>query len=334
LPNTTVILDEAHYAKNEESARHYRAAEITAQAARVYLLTGTPLKSRPPDLWGVLAVAGLAHEAFGDAFGFDYFFPSSMIQVRKSRFLAWGKPREGVADALRGVMLRRLKVDVLKDLPAKRWDTLPVTLDPAAAAAVQSYEIALGELGLDLADLTAELLEEAEKSGGALPAREEFSKACAELARVKLAAVIAEVEAHERDLPDDPLIVWSRHVDPLKVLGARPGWGTIHGGVGASRRLDLITRFQAGELRGLALSIGAAGTAITLTACDRAIFLDRSWSPADNVQAEDRIHRIGQDRPCRYTDLVADHALDRHLFEVLRDKKEAIAESVDAAATR
>ena len=333
-PGTCVILDEAHYVKNEEAVRHRSALALCDSAERVYLLTGTPLKSRPPDLWGVLAVADVANEAFGSRREFDGIFPHTVVKKGRSSFKYWGKPAKGVVNCLRRVMLRRLKVDVLKDLPPKRWDTLRVKLDPIAAKACKAWLETIYVIGTDLQDLTRDILEQAEEDGGALPGREQFSKACSELARCKLGAVIDEIEAHEESHPNDPLIVWSRHVDPLRVIADRKGWELICGETDQGKREWLVEEFQAGKLKGLALSIAAAGTAITLTACDRAIFLDRSWSPADNTQAEDRIHRIGQTRPCRYTDLVCDHVLDDHLYHVLADKQLGITHSIDLAATQ
>ena len=85
--------------------------------------------------------------------------------------------------------------------------------------------------------------------------------------------------------------------------------------------------FQCGQLRGLALTIQAGGTALTLTACSDVVFVDLDWTPALNLQAEDRVCRIGQTKPVQIVILQADHPVDAAVNRVLRRKME-MAEAV------
>jgi SNF2 family DNA or RNA helicase len=102
----------------------------------------------------------------------------------------------------------------------------------------------------------------------------------------------------------------------------RAGWVAIIGGSTLDRG-QVQRDFQAGKYRGLAGTIGAASTALTLTLATRELFIDRAWVPADNDQAEDRAHRIGQTAGLIIVDLVAEHPIDRHVH-ILNHRKRGI----------
>ena len=88
--------------------------------------------------------------------------------------------------------------------------------------------------------------------------------------------------------------------------------GVITGDVSHQKRGPIIERFKAGELRVLCATIGTLGESQNLQVADNAVFLDRSWNPEDNAQAEDRIYRIGQERPVTITHLIAANTVDEH----------------------
>lgn len=325
---THVVYDEAHYAKTVTARRTRRARALTRVVECAWGLTGTPLKNRPPDLWGVLSMLDLQRRTWPSWAEFLADWGG-----RKGRWgTVWvGERSEGIAAKLRTVMLRRLKEDVLPDLPEKRRDTITVyNLDAATRKACDAATRALTESsGADLDELLELAL--STRAGAKF---EELARACRALAIAKLPALIDLLDVYEGE-SDQPRLVWSRHVAPLTALAkARDGWEALTGGTTSVRRAELVEAFQRGELRGLALSIGAAATGITLTKASHAIYLDRAWSPSDNWQSEDRIHRIGQRNACRYTTLVADHELDRALSRILNDKTRTIKSTVDEAARR
>jgi len=112
-------------------------------------------------------------------------------------------------------------------------------------------------------------------------------------------------------------------------LGKRPGWGCIAGDVAANERRSLEHDFEAGRLKGLAATIGAGGVALTLVRASHALFVDLDWRPALNVQAEDRLVRVGQTaNSVLIKRLLLDHPLDRHVMEVLAKKMRVIAAAV------
>lgn len=304
-PNTVIICDEAHVLKEAKTNRHKRVVKLAAQAARLYLLTATPLLNRPQELWNLLKLADLHTEAYGTWGGFCYAFDGSPSA-------GWGTPRQGAAIGFSKVALRRNKTEVLKDLPAKRRAFIPV------ATTYTRSEQAI----LDEAD------EAVLKHGKDVPF-ELISKARAITAKAKIGALVARVEEYEE--AGEPLIVFSYHRAPIDVLAAREGWATITGDTSNEERTKIEAAFQAGEYKGVAATIQAGGVAITLTRASNVLFCDRAWTPALNEQAEDRCNRIGQTRGVLVEVLVAAKTIDERVEEIIEEKCAIIRESVDKA---
>jgi SWI/SNF-related matrix-associated actin-dependent regulator 1 of chromatin subfamily A len=322
-----VIADEAHYLKGYDKRRTIRfrslAHSVLDRGGRVWLSTGTPIKNTPEDLWSlakILRVDGL----FGPWSNFMHVFggvKGAFGQVR------WGGSIDAQVPALmKEFMLRREKANVLPQLPARRWDTVRVSIPGPARALCDKVVRDLKRRGVSLENLTADALENSD-----IIDFETMARVCRSLAVAKIPAALAMAEAHEGERP---LLLWSRHRDPVLAAGKLPGWAAITGDTVQQERADFQRRFQDGELKGLAITIKAGGTALTLTRSDRAIFVDREWSPADNAQAEDRIHRLGQHRAVSYTTLVADHVLDERLQEILGSKGRIIAATVGRITER
>ena len=135
------------------------------------------------------------------------------------------------------------------------------------------------------------------------------------------------VESHEEE--EVPLIVFSAHRNPIIELGKRDGWEIITGDTKSEERQKIVNRFQAGELRGVGLTIQAGGVGLTLTKAWKAIFVDLDWTPALNQQAEDRLCRIGQTRPVEIVRLVSDHVLDKHILNLLSSKISLFEKAID-----
>jgi len=306
-----LVVDECQMVKNYKAARSKKVKELAKLAAKVWFLSGTPLKNRPPDLYGVLESGDMAYKVFG---GWKRFM--ALFGAFKTRWggIEWGSPAAEVPELLRRVMLRRLKKDVLPDLPDKTYREVVVNgLDKRLAAE-------LDEAWAEYGDFIKETDE--------LPPFEEFSALRAKLATSRISALEELVAARED--AETPVVVFSAHRTPVEALGAREGWAMILGGTPAEKRNEIVKAFQAGELKGIALTIRAGGTGLTLTAASEAIFLDRDWTPSENWQAEDRICRIGQTaNKCLITTLVSDHVLDRHVNSLLLQKQALIEGAVE-----
>jgi len=304
-----LIVDEAHKVKGR-SQRSAKVRALAGRCATTWALTGTPLLGRPFDLWGVLSNAGMAR----DVMGWQAFL--RLFGGYKNRWGGWefaSEPQPEAAERLRRVMLRRLRADVLPDLPGKTYST--VTVNGLTASSRRSLDAMLDEWGEVLA-------------AGVLPPFEEFSALRAELAASRIDAMLEHVELAEES--DVPLLVFSAHRSPIDALEAREGWATITGDTPAARRQEIVDRFQAGALRGVGMTIQAGGVGLTLTRAWRGLFVDLDWTPANNAQAEDRMVRIGQRAAAvEIIRMVSDHPLDQRVLEILDAKQRLIEAAVE-----
>lgn len=323
----TVIFDEAHYLKNWKAKRSQRARALVdtihQHDGRAWALTGTPLANRPDELWSLLRLLGLAEELFGSYKAF-----CEMHHVRAhGAGRVWGLASPEVGERLKRGMLRRLKRDVLADLPEKIYVDRPVDVDMDAVRALDGVLDMLDQRGIDINDFD-----------GTFPDFHDMSRVRAQVAVGKIPALLELVDTAEEE--EQPLVVFSAHRAPIEVLCQRKGWGAILGGrdwfVNGKRVLDaqdVVHAFQSSMLKGIALTIGAGSTGITLTRANHLVQVDLDWVPGNNDQATDRIHRIGQTRACQITQLVADHPLERRIAEVIAIKRRHIEASVNAAAS-
>jgi SNF2 family DNA or RNA helicase len=322
-PGTIVVADEAHALKTKGTKRTQRFGVISDQArrndGRCWLLTGTPMLNRPDELWQVFEAAGLAGEAFGTWRRFQHLF-------------GWyggnnARPTAELPGVLRRVMLHRRRTEVLPDLPTKTYQSIEVNgLSDEVKALCDLLVAKLAENGIDLsrADEVVDLVKLQEV------AFELIAKVRAALATAKIPSLVELVEGYEEQ--EEPLVVFSAHRAPVDTLGKRPGWASITGDTSQDERARLVDRFQAGELKGLAITIKAGGVGLTLTHAHVALFCDLEWTPALNAQAEDRICRIGQDRGVIVQRLIATHVIDEKLTTILHRKQQLISQSVERAA--
>jgi SNF2 family DNA or RNA helicase len=318
-----LIADEAHYLKGAKAQRTERMRAIGRQAldsgGRVWLLTGTPLLNKPTELWNVLRVADLEREAFESWKKFVELFGGYRD---KFNGMHWSdSPDPSVPERLKRVMLRHRKEDVLPDLPAKTHQVIEVDVGAKARNELDKIAFTLGEY-CDIRDPYA--LYEATRRERVV--FDTVSKLRHMLATVKTPAMKEFITGYED--ASEPLLVFSAHLEPLKALRQRDGWGIIDGSTGSARRTELEEKFQRGELRGLGCSIKAAGTALTLTRAANELFVDESWTPAENEQAEDRANRLGSTRGLLVTRMFADHELDKHVLRVLGRKERLIGRTL------
>ena len=321
-PGTVVVFDEAHKLKNDKAGRSRQAKALAAAArategGRTWLLTGTPLVNTPMELWNVLDIAGLAEEAFEDKETFYRLFHAS----RKNAFggFVFGTPDEEVKDRLRRVSLRRMKRDVMPELPTKMWRDVPVEIDRKAILACERFVSDNGGL-----ERLVELL-----NADKIPF-ELMSAVREALATAKIAPMLEFVSWFEEE--GEPVVVFSAHRRPIETLAKRKGWAVVMGGMSEKMSDEAIRAFQAGELKGLGVTIGSGSEGITLTHAAQAVFVDLAWTPAANLQAEDRLVRIGQKRNVVISILHANHPLDARVTEVLHVKTKLFEETVNAAA--
>lgn len=330
---TVLVVDEAHNCKNQKSRRGESvraiAHAVRARAGRSWYATGTPILNNPEELWSLLESCDLAHEAFGTWKEFVRMFAGRVKTVtvfdkrRRESVLKqigyeWGTPLEGTVERLQRVMLRRMRKDVLVDLPPKTRRLVPVDVSKAS---LREFDKLIKELGgtKGLAEILAR-----KKIPFSM-----VSTVRSALAKAKIPAMLDMVETFE--LAKEPLLVFSAHRAPIDLFLKRPGWAVITGDTPARERTQIEEGFQQGKYLGLAGTIEAAGVGITLTYAAQELFVDQEWTPALNAQAEDRALRHGQKRAVSIDILVANHPLDQRVAEILLAKTTLIESSVDAA---
>lgn len=316
--NCVLIADEAHMFKNPKAKRTqlFRALRqrVHSVGGRVWGMTGTPLLNRPTELSALLETFGLMAPSFGN-FGRFY----GAFNAKKGDFgTEWGQPKPEVHQMLAKVMLRRLRSVVLPELPTKTYRSYFVETDAASKRLSDRIVEALGGY---TALASNDVLDSA-------PQFAEFSQMRAKLAALKIPAMLSLVDEFVEQ--DEPLVVFSDHRAPIEAL-AQKGFGVITGLTPSSLRKGILDDFQNGKLPGIGLTIDVGGVGLTLVRAAHVLFVDRSYVPAENQQAEDRCVRIGQTRGVTISSLLCDHPLDRRVEEINRIKIAMIDTAVDGA---
>ena len=310
--HVVLVADEAHYLKTSSAQRTvaFRAISdaVRAKLGRTWLLTATPLMNKPQELWSIYQAAGIAQEAFGSWKQFVRTFQGVPAFFGGYE---WGTPLDESVERIRRVCLRRLRSEVLPQLPVKTWRHLTVPIDKNSLKLCEKFMVAAGGV---------EAMTKALASGAIT--FETMSTVRQALSAAKIPAMLQHVEEYEEQ--EEPLVVFSAHRGPIDELAKRPGWRVITGDTKPDDRTAIEDAFQRGELKGVGSTIKAGGLAITLTRGAHALFVDLMWNPAENAQAEDRICRIGQTRGCIITVLMANHILDQRVTELLQSKRDLI----------
>jgi superfamily II DNA or RNA helicase len=280
-----VIVDEAHHVKNRDAKRTKPIQQLAASKAQLMLLTGTPLRNNQHE---AAALLGLLDEGAAKALG-----------------EARGYTIDDVKDYLGYFMIRRTKADVLPELPDKvrqridLADINPEHLESYRRAlkfAWDSYHSAR-QIGESEASARQKMLGGLERARVALGLAKVDGGQVAELIQnVVEEKGCAVVFCAHRDVSDRLLL-------QLKGPGMRAA--VVDGRLPQKGRAQTVEDFQQGRLNVFIGGINAVGEAITLTRADTVIFVELDWVPAALLQAEDRIHRVGQRRNCQIIQLVA-----------------------------
>jgi superfamily II DNA or RNA helicase len=311
LEPRALILDESHYVKNARAARTRAALDLSRQLpdrALRLALTGTPILNRAEELVSQLRVLGRLKD-----------FGSGARLTR--RFRAAGSDDRLHWNLRAHCYVRRTKQQVLPQLPAKRHDTVPVLLsnDHEYRLAERDVIAWLQTLPLDLRTIDA-------KVAAALRAEQlvRLNNLRQLAARGKLPTALAWVADFLES--GEPLVVFAEHIATQKaVLDRFPNALHILGSDTSRARQYAVDSFQAEEGPQLIVcSLKAASQGITLTRASNVAFLELDWTPARHDQAEDRLHRIGQDSAVTAWYLLAPDTIDETMAELLERKRSLI----------
>ena len=336
-----VIMDEAHYIKNHKAKRTQLATSL--KATRRILLTGTPILNRPKEIFSLvnyldpenwrsfMYFAKRYCNAYYNGYGWDFSgantktLPELQARLRSS------------------LMVRRLKKDVLKELPPKRRQVIEVEPN-GASAAVKAEQAAWAKVEDRIAAAKARVevakagdSEQAYKSAVAAltetmqHAFTEISGARHDVAMAKVPSVVEHVKNVLED--QDKVIVFAHHLDVIdKLVKELSEFGVVSlkGSDSMESRQAAVDSFQNDpKTRVFVGSLKAAGVGITLTAASVVVFAELDWVPANMTQAEDRAHRIGQTDMVLVQHIVLDESLDARLAKTLVEKQRIIDMGLD-----
>lgn len=326
-----LVVDEVHLTKNPEAQRtkailgYYdrRSKAQTAKpiaAARRVFMTGTPIVNRPIELWTL--VQALDPNGLGKSW---WTYAHRYCNAHRTEYgmdVSGSSNLDELQSKLRAAcMVRRLKADVLKELPAKRRQIIVLPAESAEAKASIARE--QGIVPEEYRD-AVEALAEVEVGF------EDFSRVRHETALAKVPQVIEHIrEALEET---DKVVVMAHHLDVVgMVRAAFPDISVVlTGETPIEQRQEAVSRFQSDP--GTRLFVGtirAAGVGITLTAASRVVFVELDPVPGIMSQAEDRCHRIGQDESVLVQHLVFDGSIDARIAHILVGKQSVLDEAMD-----
>ena len=307
-----VILDEAQNIKNAGSVAAQAVKQL--QADTRFALTGTPMENGVGDLWSL----------------FDVVLPGYLPGY--NTFLRKYQEGENAADLLKRIkpfLIRRLKQDVLDELPDKMETTLTARMTQDQE---RIYRAALERLRPQI----DRLLEEKGAGGGrieVLSAITELREICCHPSLVisdyrggsgkedMLLELLPEMIRNGRRV-----LIFSQFTSMLRLLRTRieeSGFSTLYldGDTPAGERLNLTERFNQGEGQVFLISLKAGGSGLNLTGADMVILYDPWWNPAAEEQATDRAHRIGQQKKVTVIRLVTGDTIEEQVVELGARKK-------------
>ncbi len=351
-----VIADEAHRAKNKDAKQTQALYKLTAPVQ--IAATGTPIMNNPAELWSLLRwlypdvygpqVKGGGYWPFYYRFVEDY-------ATQYGRVIIGVKNADALRFELKDKLVRRTKADEL-DLPPKVHQRQEVELNPQQR---KLYEEAERQLVLDIAahvrgqiegqepEDVEQYVRDAAEALATNPEKAQYviPNGAARITRLrqiasspaliggpddsaKLDAVVELVKDH----PGKPFVVFTWFQETVRLLAERlrklkPAVrvGTIAGSDDAA---PVVKLFQDGDLDIVVCTIAKGGVGLTLTRADTAIFVERDWVPAINEQAEDRLHRIGQDSHVTIITLEAADTVDGEKVARANRLKSAIVTSI------
>ena len=321
-----VVCDESHYLKNHKAQRTEATLMIAKGSAAVLCLSGTAITNRPNEYFTTLNL--LRPNEFNSFFNYG----KRYCDGQQTRF-GWdftGSSNTGeLHERTRDFTIRRLKKEVLAELPDK---VRSIHIVKPSKKELTNYHAKHESW---LADYHYHLDNYSMPAGFILNMLTDLRHECG---RMKIQSTVAWLKKYKH-MTGNPVVVFAHHKDVLQGISAelkKDNWrmGAITGGVPAEKRAKFVEQFQAGELDVMLCSTVAAKEGITLTAADTVVFVEREWTPAWEEQAEDRVHRIGQDsNNVQAIYLTVADTIDEKFNTVVEAKREVLKAVLDGGDT-
>ncbi len=317
----TIVADEAQAIKNPQTQRS--KAAMSLQGDFKLITTGTPIENHLGELWNL----------------FNFINPGLLGSIKKfnERFAQQIENQKdyGTQQRLKKLIqpfiLRRLKNDVLTELPARTEITLHIEL---SAEERTLYEA--------LRQHAMQTMEEVQQQ--AAPPGQKHLQVLAEIMKLRRACCHPRLIMEETDISSSKLqafdelveelianrhkaLVFSQFVSHLALIRElldKKGisYQYLDGSTSMKKRQTAVNAFQSGEGDVFLISLKAGGAGLNLTAADYVVHMDPWWNPAVEDQASDRAHRIGQKRPVTIYRLVAKDTIEDKIVDLHRHKRD------------
>ena len=327
-PWDAIIFDEAHRLKNRDAQQTKGAVQLldSVKRPRVHMLSGTMFLNYPNELWSMLNM--LYPNTYDDYEDFVYEYCVTIPTFWGPRIV--GAKKKNLPELRRQldkIMIRREKEDVLKDLPPKTYREIPLGMNNKQLKVYKDLErdlwayLETGESitapnGLALTMKLRQMSLDPRLLGVDIPSPK----------TIALKEIIEDVVSTGKKIAvfswfASYLEILREELKDLKceVISGRSG--------DEQERRAARLRFQEGDSKVLLGSITTM-IRIDLTSADICIFPDRFWVPNTNVQAEDRLHRVGQKGNVLVIDLVMEDSIDQDMRTVLNRKSKAFNETI------
>ena len=346
-----LVCDEAHYLKNGKALRTKEIVgwwdkEISKlvnrlDADRKIFLTGTPIVNRPIELWPL--VNYLAPKTFK-------YFLSYAKRYTNATHNGWGWDYSGASnlpelqEKLRTtVMIRRLKKDVLKELPPKFRQVIEIPMNGFSKLLRNEKKVqdCIDELKAELR-LAVELAKTSDNKQDYIDAvaklKEGLGFAFSEMAKARHETALAKVPLvieHLKGIIDDEekkVVCFAHHRDVIEQITDAFGDQAVklYGGMTEEQKDDAEQSFQNDDkIRLFVGQLQAAGVGIDLFAASTCVFAELDWVPGNMTQCEDRLHRIGQILNVLIQHIVLEGSIDAEMAHVLVEKQNVIDAALD-----
>jgi len=316
-----MIVDESHYIKSNKAQRTKAVKELGKAVEHKIFLTGTPVVNRPVEFFTVLNMLDPLNfnswmrftrrycGAYHDGYGWNVSGATNTAELH-----------EKINNVL---MLRRKKEDVLKDLSSKRRLVVPMDISNR-----NEYAAANNDLISWVADKFGKGRAEKTAQAEALT-RFNYLKQIAAEGKREMAVQWIKDSLYA----NDKLVLFAVHhtmIDYLQEELRNYNPVVVDGRVSQENRQKAVDSFQNDPSCRLFIgNIKAAGVGLTLTAASNVVFLEFGWTPGEHDQAEDRIHRIGQEEQCNAWYLVAANTIEEEIAGILDEKREVLDAVLD-----
>jgi len=321
-----LVLDECHYVKNRGAKRTKACREISRKAKCVIPMSGTPIINRPIEFFPVLNMVSSKEFSSFWKYAFRYCNPKRGFQGRGWDFSGASNLDE-LRERIQPIFIRRMKREVLTQLPEKRRTMLPVEISNA-----REYQSA-----------TLDFLKWYRAAAGSKAAkRARKAEALVKLGQLKQLVARGKIERAYEWIDDflsgtgEKLVVFVYHRDIFNLLVKRYRKYAAVGGKAGKERQQQVKRFQTSSKCRLFIgTIKADKESITLTASSTVLFLELGWTPSEHDQAEDRVNRIGQqDNKVNAYYILGKNTIDQYVWDVIEKKRKVIGKIMDGKSQK